>query len=179
MKLIRYLPVLLLIACTGDAWQTLTVGRITVQFPTTPTRINSRELAGLPPTARGWTARTPEGIFILLRTKLAYAVRQQDSAKRRAIYDSISTQALRLSKGRIVNRAYFATAAGIGQEVSYRYANRHYGGAPKPTTFFMRNVVVDSANYFLQFLPNDISDSLGLAGAEQRRHFFNSITVKM
>jgi len=76
-----------------------------------------------------------------------------------------------------VNRAYFSTVAGIGQEVSYRYTNRHFD-EPKPTTSFMRNTVADSANYFLQYLPNDIRDSLGLAGAKQRRRFFDSIIVK-
>lgn len=142
-----------------------------------PTRIDNRELVGLPPTTRGWMARTPDGLFILLRTKLTHPVGQQDTTRRRAIYDSISTQALRLSKGRLVNRAYFSTVAGIGQEVSYRYTNRHFD-EPKPTTSFMRNTVADSANYFLQYLPNDIRDSLGLAGAKQRRRFFDSIIVK-
>ncbi|RZL16125.1 MAG: hypothetical protein EOO62_02170 [Hymenobacter sp.] len=164
-------------ACAAEAWQPLTVGRVTILFPAAPTRINNRELAGLPPTARGWMVRTPDGLFILLQTKLARPIGQQDTTKRRAIYDSISRQTLRISKGRVVQSTYFATAGGIGQELSYRYFNRYFG-EPKPTTFFMRNVVVDSANYFLQYLPNDIGDSLGLAGAAPRRRFFHSITVQ-
>lgn len=179
MKSARYLLLLLLplLACAADTWQSLTVGRVSVLFPVLPTRIDNRELVGLPPTTRGWQARTPEGMLFLLRTKLARPIGRQDTSRRRAIYDSINTQAIRISKGRIVSSKYFYTAGGIGQEISYRYINRHFAPA-RPTTFFMRNLVVDSANYFLQYVPNDIRDSLGLAGAEQRRRFFNSITVK-
>jgi hypothetical protein len=171
-------PALLLLpflALAADAGHPLTVGRVTVQFPAPPTPIDHRTLGALPATARGWTARTPEGLFFLLRTRLPRPVGQQDTARRRAIYDSITTHALRLSKGRVVGHVRFLTAAGWGAETSYRYINPY---SHLPTTFFMRNLVVDSANYFLECVPNDTHDSLGLASAEQRRRFFSSLTVK-
>jgi hypothetical protein len=43
----------------------------------------------------------------------------------------------------------------------------------------MRTLLVDSIGYSLIFQPMDKQDTLGLAGAEQRRRFFNSITVKL
>lgn len=175
MTLPRYLLVLPLLAFAAAAWQPLTVGRVTVQFPAVPTRIDNRELVGLPSTARGWIAPTPEGMFFLIRTKLARPIGKQDERGRRAIYDSITTRALNSLKSKVMSSAPFTTAAGVGSEVSYRYTSRY---SHKPTTFFMRNLVVDSANYFLQCVPNDPNDSLGLACAAQRRHFFNSITVK-
>jgi hypothetical protein len=172
-------PVLLLLSLlslAADTGHPLTVGRVTVHFPASPAPIDPRTLGGPPAKVRGWTARTPEGLFFLLRTRLPRPVGRQDTARRRAIYDSITTQALRLSKGHVVSHVRFLTAAGWGSETSYRYINPY---SHRPTTFFMRNLVVDSANYFLQCVPNDIHDSLGLASAEQRRRYFNSLTVKL
>jgi hypothetical protein len=61
--------------------------------------------------------------------------------------------------------------------MEYKYKALHKGTG-KRVIKYTRILLADSIAYTLNFVPIDRQDSLGIAGAEQCRRFFNSITVK-
>lgn len=148
-------------------------------MPTPPSEANIDKLATAhhySPT-RVWTSRTPEGAYFIIRTagRASESIGRQNSTQRQALYSIIIQAALQSDQGELLTRTAFPTAGGAGCEVKYK------GTHPltqRRIVKYLRYLVVDSVGYSFQFLPANPYDSLGLAGAEQRRRFFNSITVK-
>jgi hypothetical protein len=181
MKFPRYLLLLPLAAFVPpNTWQPFAIDKqVAVLVPTRPSEADIDKLAKAhrySPT-RVWTTKAPEGTYFIIRTagKTSESIGRQNSAQRQALYTSIIQAALQSDKGKLLTRISFPTAGGPGCEVKYR------GTHPltqRRVVKYLRYLVVDSIGYSFQFLPANPNDSLGLAGAEQRHRFFNSITVK-
>jgi hypothetical protein len=181
MKLTRYLLLLpLLTFAAANTWQPFAIDKqVAVRVPTQPTEANIAKLATAhhySPT-RVWTAKAPEGAYFIIRTagKASESIGRQNSSQRQALYTSVIRAALQSDKGELLTRTSFLTDGGAGCEVKYK------GTHPltqQRVIKYLRYLVVDSVGYSFQFLPANAYDSLGIAGAEQRRRFFNSITVK-
>jgi hypothetical protein len=178
MKLTRYLLLLPLLASTADTWQPFTVDKqVSVQLPAQPIEIALAKLApgkNLQHT-RMWTLRVAEGIYQVLRLPNTHSIPRTDTAGRRAFYAGLLTSVMRNESGQLLAVTSFPTTGGASME--YQYKGLHKGTG-KRVIKYGRTLLVDSINYTLNFIPADSLDSLGLAGAEQRRRFFNSITVK-
>jgi hypothetical protein len=102
-------------------------------------------------------------------------ISQRDTAGRRDYYAGVVQSVLHDEQGQPITRSYFSTPAGAGLELKYKGRHQVTG---KQVIKYIRSLVVDSVGYSLNFIPTDQQDSLGIAGNEQRRRFFNSITVK-
>ena len=111
----------------------------------------------------------------MLRTHSKSILGKQDTARRMSFYAGGLSALLRSERGQLVAQTSFSTAGGAGVEYKYKAMDRATG---KRIIKFMRCLVVDSIGYSLNFVAADKLDSLGIAGAEQRRRFFNSITVR-
>jgi hypothetical protein len=151
---------------------------VTVQLPRQPTEIDLAKL--MPATSmqhgRLWALRAPEGIYMVMRLPTGSGIiNKLDTASRRDYYAGIMNAVLHDEQGKAIARSYYATPAGAGLE--FKYKGRHQVTG-KQVVKYIRSLVVDSVGYSLNFIPTDQQDSLGIAGNEQRRHFFNSIAVK-
>jgi len=159
-------------------WQPFAIDQhVAVQLPAPPTELDVAKLA---PTlaaehTRLWTLRAPEGAYLVTRLPGAGAIGKLDTAKRNAYYAGMISSILRNEKGQLLSRTPFPTAGGAGLELKYKGVHQLTG---KRIIKYVRTLVLDSIGYSLIFIPTDRLDSLGLAGNEQRRRFFNSITVK-
>jgi len=181
VKSTHYLLLLPLFAfAPSDTWQSFTIDKqIAVQVPTRPSEANIDKLAAAhhySPT-RVWTTKAPEGVYFIIRTagRASESIGRQNTTQRQALYTSVIQAALQSDKSELLTRTSFPTAGGAGCEIKYK------GSHPvtqRRIIKYLRYLVVDSVGYSFQFLPANPYDSLGLAGAEQRRRFFNSITVK-
>lgn len=181
MKLTRYLLLIPLVAFVPPSkWQPFAIDKqVVVQVPTQPSEANIDKLATAhhySPT-RVWTVKAPEGTYFIIRTagKASESIGRQNTTQRQALYNSVIQAALQSDRGVLLTRTFFATAGGNGCEVKYK------GTHPltqRRVIKYLRYLVVDSIGYSFQLLPSNPYDSLGLAGAEQRRRFYNSITVK-
>jgi hypothetical protein len=152
--------------------------QVAVQLPSQPTEV---DLAKLMPSnnmqhTRMWALRAPEGIYMVLRLPTGSGIiSQRDTAGRRDYYAGVVQSVLHDEQGQPITRSYFSTPAGAGLELKYKGRHQVTG---KQVIKYIRSLVVDSVGYSLNFIPTDQQDSLGIAGNEQRRRFFNSITVK-
>jgi hypothetical protein len=178
MKPLLLLLLLPFLPIAADTWQPFAIDqRVTVQFPRPPAAINlakltqSRQLGHM----RAWMLRASEGTYQVLRTHSKSMLGKQDTARRRSFYAGGLSALLQSERGQLVAQTFFSTAGGEGVEYKYKATERDTG---KRTIKFMRCLVVDSIGYSLNFVAADKLDTLGLAGNEQRRRFFNSITVK-
>jgi hypothetical protein len=175
--LTRYLLLLPLLAFTADTWQSFAIdNRVTVQLPSQPTQVDLAKLTGKSVGhLRLWALRTPEGIYQIMRMPTGTFISRADTASRRSFYQGFLSSVLSDEQGQLLSRMPFATNAGAGME--YKYRGLHQGTG-KRVVKHVRSLVTDSVGYTLIFTPTDPKDSLGLASAEQRRHFYNSLTVK-
>jgi hypothetical protein len=177
-KLLLFLGGLPLIAATLAEWIPFAVDeRVSLQAPTQPTQL---DLAKLAPGkdmqhTRVWMVRATEGMYQVLRLPNKSSISRTDTAGRRAFYAGVFTSVIRNESAQFLSVTPFPTAGGAGME--YKYKGLHKGTG-KRVIKYGRVLLVDSISYMLNFIPTDRQDSLGLAGAEQRRRFFNSITVK-
>ncbi len=177
MKLI-YLLALPLLAFTADAWQPFAVDRlVTVQLPSQPTELDmakmapGRNMLG----TRAWVLQAPEGFYQVIRAAVGTNITRSDTTGRRFFYKGIAYSLVHNRHGELLSSTPFPTAGGAGMEFKYRGVHQ---GTGKRVISYTRSLVLDSITYTLNFLSTDKADSLGLAGAEQRRRFFNSIAVK-
>lgn len=177
MTFIRYLLLLPVLAFVADTWQPFAIDQhVAVQLPAQPTEA---DLAKLAPGQnlhhmRMWMARAPEGVCQVMRIPGTATISQADTAGRRAFYAGTLTSLMRNEKGQLLSVTPFPTPAGAGIEFKYKGVHR---GTGKRVIKYGRSLLIDSVTYALNFLPIDNQDSTGMAGNEQRRRFFNSITV--
>lgn len=150
---------------------------VSVQLPSHPTEIDLRKLmpAAAMQHARLWALRAPEGVYMVMRLRIGIgSITQRDTAGRRDYYAGVMQAVLHDEQGQPISRSYFSTPAGAGLELKYKGRHQATG---KQVLKYIRSLVVDSVGYSLNFIPTDQQDSLGLAGNEQRRRFFNSLVA--
>ena len=167
-----------LLACTALDWQPVAIDqRVTVQLPAQPTEVDFAKLAPnmKPDYTRLWMLRAPEGIYQIMRSPQGMNIGPQDEASRDAFYRGMLSSLLRNDKGQLVAMTPFPAAGGTAIEYEYKGIHK---GTGKRVLKFVRCLVLDSISYTLNFTPTDKLDSLGLAGAEQRKRFYNSLTIK-
>lgn len=179
MKPITYCLLLLpLFAFAADTWQPFIVdSRVSVQLPAQPTELDFAKLAPTrkPDHTRMWLVRTSEGTCQVMRLPNSSTISRSDTARRRAFYAGVLTSVMRNESGQLLLITPFPTPAGAGIEYKYKAIHK---GTGKRVIKYTRFLLADSVGYSLNFTPADRQDSLGVAGNEQRRRFFNSITVK-
>jgi hypothetical protein len=173
------LPILLslpLAAFVLADWQSFAVDEhLTVQLPGPPTE---RDLAKLAPQLKGvqvWSAQDGTGMYLITRFAQTMDKPLQDTTALRSYYAGVISGQLRREEGHLLSRTFFATAGGSG--VEYKYRGRHQGTG-KQVIKYGRSLLLGAVGYSFAFVPADRVDSLGLAGNEQRRRFFDSIMVK-
>ena len=88
-------------------------------------------------------------------------------------YDQAINGLIKAYGARITERSTFSTPAGEGVEL--KYIVRVEG---EKTAGYQRLLLIGKVGYVLSFTQPTTLDTTDLAGAEQRRRFFNSITVK-
>jgi hypothetical protein len=98
-----------------------------------------------------------------------------DDTARNSFYERQIAFTMRSEQGQLVTITAFPTDAGPSLEYKYKTTHR---GSSKHQIKIMRSLLVDSVAYSLNFIPADQQDTLGLAGAEQRSRFYNSLIVK-
>jgi len=177
MKKVYLLALLPLVAFTLVDWQSFAIDkRLLVQLPTPPAEVNLTKVAPAQAAAhaRMWALRAPKAIYLVVRLPTGL-ISKSYTARRSSYYAGVLSAVLQDERGQLVSRTSFPTAGGTGVEIKYRALSQFTG---KRAIKYMRFLLVDSIGYSLLFQPTDKQDSLGLAGAEQRRRFFNSITVK-
>jgi hypothetical protein len=178
MKLTRHLLLLPLLSFAADTWQSFAVdGLVTVQLPSQPTELDVAKLApgrNMRGT-RVWLVQAPEGFYQVIRTAGGTHITRADTTGRRFFYKGVAYSIVHNRQGQLLSSTPFSTAGGAGMEFKYRGIHQ---GTGKRVISYTRSLVLDSITYALNFIPTDKTDSLGLAGAEQRRRFFNSIMVK-
>ncbi|MEJ7663517.1 MAG: hypothetical protein WKG07_30210 [Hymenobacter sp.] len=114
----------------ADTWQSFAIDQhVAVQLPTQPTEM---DLAKLAPGQnlnhmRMWVARTPEGIYQVMRMPAATTISQTDTAKRRSFYAGMLSSFLRNEKGQLLSLTPFPTPAGAGIEFKYKAIHRGTG----------------------------------------------------
>jgi hypothetical protein len=178
MKKVYLLALFPLLAFTSVDWQSFTIDkRFAIQLPAPPTEVNLAKIAPAQAAAhaRMWALRAPEAIYLLVRLPTGL-IGKSDTASRSSYYAGVLSAVLQDERGQLISRTPFPTAGGAGVEFKYKALSQLAG---KPAVKYMRTLLVDSIGYSLIFQPMDKQDTLGLAGAEQRRRFFNSITVKL
>ena len=178
MKPTLLLLLLPLLPIAADTWQPFAVDqRVSLQLPAPPTEADLTKLipGGKAGHTRLWTLQAPEGLYQVLRIPSKGVIAKLDTAGRNSYYAGVLSLVLRNEQGRLLARTPFPTAGGGGMEFKYNGVHR---GTGKRVVKYSRYLVLDSIGYSLNFIPTDRLDSLGLAGNEQRRHFFNSIVVK-
>ncbi|MGI4874222.1 MAG: hypothetical protein ACRYFX_23925 [Janthinobacterium lividum] len=173
-----FLLLLPLLSFAADTWQPFAVDqRVAVQLPGQPQEMNLAELTGGRPIhhARMWHVQASDALYSIARSHLEETLTPRDTLGRRNYYSRAFEAVLRSEQGQLLEYAFFPTSAGQGIEVKYK-------GLTKVTKQrlirIMRCLVVDSVSYTFSFRSTDKTDSLGLAGAGQRRRFFDSITVE-
>ena len=148
-----------------------------MQLPAAPTEADMSKF--VPGSAAGrtrlWKLYAPEGLYQVIRLSSKDIIAKHDTAARSSYYAGVLSSVLRNEQGRLLARTPFPTAGGEGVEFKYNAMHR---GTGKRVIKYLRYLVVDSVSYSLNFIPADRQDSLGLAGNEQRRRFFDSIAVK-
>jgi hypothetical protein len=167
-----------LFAFTADTWQPFAIdSRVSLQLPTHPTELDFAKLAPTrkPDHTRIWLLRAPEGTYQVMRLPNNGTISGTDTAGRRAFYAGVLTSVMRNESGQLLLITPFPTVAGAGMEYKYKAMHK---GTGKRVIKYTRILLADSIAYTLNFVPIDRQDSLGIAGAEQRHRFFNSITVK-
>lgn len=178
MKPVLLLLLLPFLPIAADTWQSFAVDtRVTVQLPAPPTEADMAKLVpgGKAGRTRLWMLQAPEGLYQVLRIPSKGTIAKQDTAARSSYYAGVLSSVLRNEQGRLLARTPFPTTGGVGMEFKYNGVHR---GTGKRVIKYTRYLVLDSIGYSLNFIPADRLDSLGLAGNEQRRRFFNSIVVK-
>lgn len=167
-----------LLAATLADWITFNIDKeVSIQTPTQPTEIDLAKLApgkNLQHT-RVWALRATEGIYQVLRIPNTRSIPRTDTAGRRSFYAGVLASVVRNESAQLLSITPFPSAGGAG--IEYKYKGLHKGTG-KRVIKYGRVLLLDSIGYTLSFIPTDQQDSLGLAGAEQRRRFYNSITVK-
>ena len=177
MKKVYLLALLPLLAFTLLDWQSFAVDkRLIVQLPAPPSEVNLAKVAPAQAAAhaRMWALRAPEAIYLVMRLPTGF-INKGDTASRSAYYAGVLSAVLQDERGQLVSRTSFPTAGGAGVEIKYKALSQFTG---RRAIKYMRVLLADSIGYTLLFQPTDKQDSLGLGGAEQRRRFFSSITVK-
>jgi hypothetical protein len=177
MKFIYLLP-LPLLAFTADTWQPFIVDKhVTVQFPSQPQEMNLAALAGGRDIHHGrmWYVQASDAFYSVSRSHMEEALAPQDTSGRRRRYSLVFEALLREEKGQLVDFYFFPTLAGQGVEVKYRGLHKV---TQQRRVKIIRCLAVDTVLYTLNFMAANKTDTLGLTGAEQRRRFFNSVTVK-
>jgi hypothetical protein len=167
-----------LFAFTADTWQPFAIdSRVSLQLPTHPTELDFAKLAPTrkPDHTRIWLLRAPEGTYQVIRLPNNSTISSTDTAGRRAFYTGVLTSVMRNESGQLLLITPFPTSAGAGMEYKYKAMHK---GTGKHVIKYTRILLADSIAYTLNFVPIDRQDSLGIAGAAQRRRFFDSITVK-
>ncbi len=169
----RLLLLLPLLSFTTLDWQPFAVDQhVTVDLPAKP-----REANAVPGKKigrnRAWMLPAPEGVYQIMRMPTGFA--KADEAARNSYYERLIAFAMRNEQGQLESITAFPTAAGPSLEYKYRVLRP---GTRQHLTRIVRTLVVDSVAYSLNFIPANQRDSLGLAGAAQRSHFYNSLVVK-
>jgi hypothetical protein len=169
----RLLFLLPLVSFTFLDWQPFAVDqRATVDFPAKPTE--AKAVAGKKVGRnRAWMLQAPEGGYQIMRMPTGYA--RADDAARNSYYERLIAFTMRQEQGHLELITAFSTASGPSLEYKYRVVRP---GTHQHITKIVRTLFVDSVAYSLNFIPTDQQDSLGLAGAEQRSRFYNSLVVK-
>lgn len=122
-----------------------------------------------------WALRATEGIYQVLRLPNTHSIPRTDTAGRRSFYAGVLASVIRNESAQLLSVTPFPSAGGAG--IEYKYKGLHKGSR-KRVIKYGRVLLLDSIGYTLNFVPTDQQDSLGIAGAEPRRRFYNSITVK-
>jgi hypothetical protein len=177
MKKVYLLALLPLLAFTLVDWQSFAIDkRLIVQLPTPPAEVNLTKVAPAQAAAhaRMWALRAAEAVYLVVRLPTGL-IGKSDTTSRRSYYAGVLSAVLQDERGQLISQTSFPTAGGAGMEIKYKAMSQVTG---KKAIKYMRFLLVDSIGYSLLFQPTDKQDSLGLASAEQRRRFFNSITVK-
>ena len=170
----RLLLLLPLLSFTILDWQPFAVDkRVTVELPTKPTEAKAA-LGKKVGRTRAWMLRAPEGVYQIMRMPTGLA--RADEAARNSYYESLISYTMKEEQGQLLLITAFPTDAGPSLEYKYRVIRP---GTRQHVTKIVRTLVVDSVAYSLNFIPTDKQDSLGLAGAEQRNRFYNSLAVKL
>ena len=122
-----------------------------------------------------WVLRTLGGTYHLFRSvNPAMRIMAHDTTSRKAQYARAEV-ALRKEHAQDIVASPFTVSGVEGRDFAYKSFRRSTGEL-EPR--YMRSLVVDSVSYVLLFLPTSQTGILSFAGDSQRRHFFNSITVK-
>jgi hypothetical protein len=169
----RLLLLLPLFSFISLNWQPFTVDQhATVDLPAKPTE--AKAIAGKKVGRnRAWMLQAPEGVYQIMRMPTGFA--RADEATRNSYYERLIAFTMRQEQGQLDLITAFPTASGPSLEYKYRVVRP---GTHQHLTKVVRTLFVDSVAYSLNFIPTDQQDSLGLAGAEQRSRFYNSLVVK-
>jgi hypothetical protein len=182
MKHSYYVVLLLLAACTSPAWITYPIDPyLTVQFPVKP-KVTNLDSMGVNKLLKRKTL--PFQAFLAEDDNGAYMVVVDASARVDSIPTNVNRDSLytlginqvlaRVEGNRLLSRTRFHTPAGEGVELVLRVST------PKthtPILVFNRILLAHHRLYNFNFTPYEaILDST--AHTEQRRRFFDSITVK-
>jgi hypothetical protein len=168
-RLLLLLPLLSFISLN---WQPFTVDQhATVDLPAKPT-----EAKAVPGKKvgrnRAWMLQAPEGVYQIMRMPTGFA--RADDAARNSYYKPLIDFTMGNEQGQLELITSLPTASGPSLEYKYRVVRP---GTRRHVTKIVRTLMVDSVAYSLNFVPTDQQDSLGVAGAEQRNRFYNSLVV--
>ena len=174
---------LALVAWNTDTWTKFVDGRVSVLFPFPPLERTAQQVGlspqrpGAVPNDRktGFFVQDTHGAYVLVVNSTAAAhINPEDPVARRAYYDAVCRNTAKREGGTVLDRSFFSTPAGEGTEFSYTGLRV---GSRRLVVKYVREVLVGPIGYSLTFLPLDRTDSTGQAGQEQRRRFFDSLTV--
>jgi hypothetical protein len=169
----RLLLLLPLLSFVSLDWKPFAVDqRATVTLPAKPTEAKpvSGKKVGR---NRAWMLQAPEGVYQIMRMPTGFA--RADAAARDSYYTRLIDFTMHNEQGQLDLITAFPTASGTSLEYKYRVLRP---GTRQHVTRIVRTLVVDSVAYSLNFIPADKQDSLGVAGAEQRNRFYNSLIVQ-
>jgi hypothetical protein len=168
----RLLLLLPLLSFTSLDWQLFAVDqRATVNLPAKPTEAKA-VLGKKVGRNRAWMLQAPEGVYQIMR--MSTGLVRADDAARNSYYERLIAFTMRQEQGQLELITAFPSASGPSLEYKYRVVRP---GTHQHLTKIVRTLLVDSVAYSLNFIPADQQDSLGLAGAEQRNRFYNSLVV--
>ena len=174
-----YLPTLLfLAACKFPHQQPFAIDqRVTVELPGQPHPRSAAKSSKLqhPERMKIWLLNTLGGTYHLLRAaNPTMHIAARDTLEQEAYYNR-KIVALKKRKAQLIACRPFSIAGVKGRDLIYR---SH--ASTKPVLVYSRDFVLDSVGYTLNFFPTSQEEEgiVAAVGAEQRRHFFNSITVK-
>jgi hypothetical protein len=178
MKKRYFLALLPLVAFSLSDWQVFSIdNHVTVQVPTQPEEMDLAKvgLADKKAMMSIFNARDAEAFYQIIKvTDLGIESGPTEVTERQKFYTGVVKGLLNQQGGALLERTAFKTAAGEGIEIKYKAFDKRLG---KQAIRYCRSLLAGKTSYSFNFITLD-SDTTGTSGAEQRRRYFNSITVK-